>query len=121
MAAIFFTKPSELARGAILDTVKRFKSLHEMDEKEQKKLQDALRYGLTPASIKPLDSRIVRDDSTLDYTDRLLKRFLDENPKTVLYYMAWFTLQHLLSESDKSVVASLQESDDAVSRSKQTK
>jgi len=116
VAAIFYTRPSELARGVILDSVKRFKSLHERDQKERKRLEEALRYGLTPPSIEPLDL-INRGESATPEEDRLYwKRITEENPKMGLYYTALLILENLVGESDKSILSWLQELDSRLSR-----
>lgn len=116
VAAIFYTTPSELARGAILDSVKRFKSLYERDQTERKRLEEALRYDLTYPSIKPLDLRNRSDDATLE-DDRLYwKRIVEENPKMGLYYTALLILQNLIGGSDKPTLSWLQELDNRLSR-----
>ncbi len=117
VAAIFYTKPSELARGAILDSVKRFKSLYERDQKERERLEEALRYGLSHPSTKPLDLISRTSDATLD--DRLYlqswKRIIEENPKMALYRTALLILENLLGGSDKSISISIQELDNRLS------
>ncbi len=55
VAAMFYTRPSEFARGAILDAVKRFKSLYEMDKKELERLEGALRKESQSYIMKSLD------------------------------------------------------------------
>jgi hypothetical protein len=55
VAAIFYTRPSEFARGAILDAVKRFKSLYEMDKKERERLEGALKKEIQPYILNSLD------------------------------------------------------------------
>ena len=115
VAAIFFTKPSELARGAILDSVKRFKSLHERDQKERERLEEALRYDLSSPSIKPLDLRSRTSDATLE-DDRLYwKRIIEENPRMALYHTALLILENLLGGSDKSISISIRELENRLS------
>jgi hypothetical protein len=116
VAAIFFTRPSEFARGAILDSVKRFKSLHERDQKEREKLEEALRYGLANPSVKPLDLRNRSEDTTMDEDSLYWKRIIEENPKIGLYYTALLILDNLIGGSDKSISSCLQELDNKLSR-----
>jgi hypothetical protein len=119
VAAIFYTTPSELARGAILDSVKRFKSLHEMNQKEQKKLEEALRYGLSYPFIKPLDLVSQTSEATLEDARLYWKRLIEENPKIALYHIALLVLENLLSGSDKPISISIQELDNGLSRPEQ--
>ncbi len=116
VAAIFYTTPSELARGAILDSVKRFKSLYERDQKERKTLEEALRYGLSHPSTKPLDLRSRTSDATLEEERLCWKRIIEENPKMALYHTALLILENLLGGSDKSISISIQELDNRLSR-----
>lgn len=116
VAAIFYTTPSELARGAILDSVKRFKSFYERDQKERKSLEEALRYGLLHPSTKPLDFRNRTSDATLE-DDRLYwKRIIEENPKIALYQTALLILENLLGGPDKPISISIKELDNRLSR-----
>jgi hypothetical protein len=116
VAAIFYTTPSELARGAILDSVKQFKSLHEMAQKEQKKLEEALRYGLSYPSIKPLDLVSQTSEATLGDTHLYWKRIIEDNPKMALYHTALLILENLIGGSDKSISTLIQELDNRLSR-----
>jgi len=115
VAAIFYTTPSELARGAILDSVKRFKSLYERDQKERKRLEEALRYGLSHPSTKPLDLRSQASEATLGDARLYWKRIIEENPKMALYHTALLILENLLGGSDKSISISIQELDNQLS------
>ena len=116
VAAIFSTKPSELARKAILDSVKRLKSLYEKDQKEQQRLEEALRYGLYPPSIEPLDLKNRSDNATMEEGRLYWKRVIEENPKVGLYYIALLILDNLIGESDKSILSCIQELDNRLSR-----
>ena len=114
VAAIFYTTPSELARGAILESVQRFKSLYERDQKERERLEEALRYGFH-SSTKPLDLKNQASDATLEDARLYWKRIIEENPKAALYHTALLILENLLGGSDKSVSISIQELDNRLS------
>ena len=57
VAAIFYTTPSELARGAILGSVKRFKSLYKKDQKERERSGKSLSDDLSHLLAKSKDLR----------------------------------------------------------------
>jgi hypothetical protein len=111
VATILYTTPSELARGAIINSVKRLKSFYERDQKERKSLEEALLYGLSHPSTKPLDFRSQTGDETLENERLYWKRIIEENPKMALCHTALLILENLLGGSDKSISISMKELD----------
>lgn len=115
-AATLHITPSELARGAILDSVERLKSLYERNQKEKEKFIEALRYGLSHTSTIPSDLRSQISNETPEDARLYWKRIIEENPRLALYHTALLILENLTSESDKSMSSCLQESDRRLSQ-----
>jgi len=121
VAEAFNTTASQLVRGAIVERIRRLKSLYERDKQERQRVEEALRHGLTDSPLEKLDIRKTNDNSTLDNALSFWRRIVDQNPRAGLWYLSLLTIQDLSSASDKSVLATLKQLDSILRQSEPAK
>jgi len=133
VAAIFYTTPSEFARGAILDSVERFKSLYERDQKERERLEEALRKMSQSITMKPLGKSSLleslrnrtqgqrfKSEQVVSFGDELTINLATHEvflsgKQVNLTPTEYYLLENLIVGSDKSISISIQELDNRLS------